>query len=100
MHWLLVIPFYVFIAIAVFLTLSILCRVLRLKLAAHTLAVTAVILGVGVVFLSFFEHIIDLPDLNGWRLLVLAAVTFVLAALDTLLEPVLPLPLDKELAEV
>lgn len=100
MHWLLVIPFYVFIAIAVFLTLSIVCRVFRLKLAAHTLAVTAVILGVGVVFLSFFEHIVDLPDLGGRHLLVLAALTFVLAALDTLLEPLLPLPLDKELAEV
>ena len=100
MRWLLLIPFYVFTAIAVFLLLSIVCRVLRIKLAAHTLAITSVVLGVAVVCLSFFEHFIELPDLTGMRLVILAAVTFLLAAVDTLLEPLLPLPLDKELAEV
>ena len=100
MHWLLVIPFYVFTAIGVFLVLSLLCRVLRLKLAAHTLAVTAVIIGIFVVLLPLFEHLIALPDFNGRRLMMLAGVTFVLAAIDALLEPVLPLPIDDELADV
>lgn len=100
MRWLLLIPFYVFLAIATFLVLSIACRIVRLKLAAHTLAVTAVITGVAIVVLSLFEHWVEIPDLTGMRLVILMVVTFALAALDTLLERILPLPLDQELAEV
>ena len=99
MHWLLLVPFYVFIAIGVFLLLSIFCRVLRLKLSANTLAVTAVIVGVVIVLLPLFEGI-QLSDYTGRRLLVIGAVTFALAAVDTLLESVLPLPLDAELADL
>lgn len=98
MRWLLLIPFYVFTAIGVFLVLSMLCRVLRLKLSANALAVTAVISGVLFVMLPLIEGI-TLADYTGMRLLALAGVTFVLAALDTLLEPLLPLPIDRELAE-
>jgi hypothetical protein len=98
-HYLLLVPFYVFIAIGVFLLLSILCRLLRLKLSANALAVTAVIVGVVIVLLPLFEGI-QLSDYTGRRLLVVAAVTFVLATIDTLLEPVLPLPLDTELADL
>lgn len=99
MHWLLLVPFYVFIAIGVFLLLSILCRILRLKLSANALAVTAVIVGVAIVLLPLFEGI-QLSDYTGRRLLVVAGVTFVLATIDTLLESVLPLPLDAELADL
>lgn len=99
MHWLLLVPFYVFIAIGVFLTLSIACRILRLKLSANALAVTAVITGVVVVLLPLVEGI-TLSDYTGRRLLMVAGVTFVLATIDTLLESVLPLPLDAELADL
>jgi hypothetical protein len=98
-HWFFLVPFYVFIAIGVFLTLSILCRMVRLKVAANTLAVTAVITGVFVVLLPLFEGV-QLSDYTGRRLLMVGAVTFVLATIDTLLEPVLPLPMDQELAEL
>ncbi|MBX3027613.1 hypothetical protein KF840_22165 [bacterium] len=99
MHYLLLVPFYVFIAIGVFLLLSILCRVLRLKLSANALAVTAVTVGVVIVLLPLFEGI-QLADYTGRRLLLVAGVTFVLATIDTLLEPLLPLPLDAELADL
>lgn len=99
MHWLLLVPFYVFIAIGVFLSLSILCRILRLNLSANALAVSAVIVGVGIVLLPLFEGI-QLSDYTGRRLLLVVGVTFVLAAIDTLLESVLPLPLDAELADL
>lgn len=99
MHWLFLVPFYVFIAIGVFLSLSILCRLLRLKLSANALAVTAVIVGVVIVLLPLFEGI-QLSDYTGRRLLMVGAVTFVLATIDTLLEPLLPLPLDAELADL
>ena len=99
MHWLLLVPFYVFIAIGVFLLLSILCRIVRLKLSANALAVTAVVVGVFVVLLPLFEGI-QLADYTGRRLLMVAGVTFVLATIDTLLQAVLPLPLDAELADL
>lgn len=99
MHWFFLVPFYVFIAIGVFLTLSILCRLVRLKVAANTLAVTAVVTGVVVVLLPLIEGI-QLSDYTGRRLLMVGAVTFLLATIDTLLEPVLPLPMDQELAEL
>jgi hypothetical protein len=98
-HYLLLVPFYVFTAIGVFLLLSILCRLLRLKLSANTLAVTAVIVGVVIVLLPLFEGI-QLSDYTGRRLLMVGVATFVLATIDTLLEPFLPLPLDAELADL
>ena len=99
MHWFLLVPFYVFIAIGVFLLLSILCRVLRLKLSANALAVTAVVVGVVIVLLPLFEGI-QLSDYTGRRLLMIGVATFVLATIDTLLEPLLPLPLDADLADL
>ena len=99
MHYFLLVPFYVFIAIGVFLLLSILCRVLRLKLTANALAVTAVVVGVVIVLLPLFEGI-QLSDYTGRRLLVIGAVTFLHATIDTLLESLLPLPLDAELADL
>lgn len=99
MHYFLLVPFYVFVAIGVFLLLSVLCRILRLKLSANALAVTAVIVGVVIVLLPLFEGI-TLADYTGRRLLVVGGVTFLLATIDTLLESVLPLPLDAELADL
>jgi hypothetical protein len=98
-HWLLLIPFYVFIAIGIFLLLSILCRVVRVKLSANALAVTAVVVGVMVALLPLAEGV-ELSDYTGRRLLLVVATTFALAAIDTLLEPLLPLPLDAELPEL
>ncbi len=98
MRWLLLIPFYVFTAIGVFLVLSMLCRILRLKLSANALAITSVAAGIAFVLLPLLEGI-TLADYSGLRLLALAGVTFLLATLDTLLEPLLPLPIDRELSE-
>lgn len=99
LHAFILVPFYVFIAIGMFLTLSILCRLVRLKVSANALAVTAVITGVFVALLPLVEGI-HLEDYTGRRLLMVAAVTFLLATVDTLIEPLLPLPMDQELAEL
>jgi hypothetical protein len=98
-HYLFLVPFYVFIAIGVFLFLSIVCRILRLKLTANALAVTAVTVGVFIVLLPLFEGV-QVTDYTGRRLLVVGLVTFALATIDTLLETLLPLPLDRELADL
>jgi hypothetical protein len=100
MHWLVVIPFYFFAAIATFLLLALAARALRLRVGANGLATAAVLLAVAVVAVPLAADWIDLAHLTGRRLLVLAAATVVLAALDTLLQSVLPLPADRDLAEL
>ncbi len=99
MHWLVVVPFYFFSAILTFLVLALVCRVTRAKIGANPLATIAVILAVGVVAVPLSLDWIDLAHMNGRRLLVLAVATVVLAAIDTLLQPLLPLPADRDLAE-
>ncbi len=99
MHWLVVIPFYFFAAILTFLVLALASRIVRLKVGANALAIAAVVLAVAVVAVPLAADWIDLAHLTGRRLLALGAATFVLAALDTLLQPVLPLPVDRDLSE-
>jgi hypothetical protein len=99
LHWLVVVPFYFFAAILTFLVLSLLSRIVRLQVGANSLAIVSVILAVGVVAVPLALDWIDLPHLNGRRLLALGVATFVLAALDTLLQPLLPLPADRDLSE-
>lgn len=97
-HYLLVIPLYFFTALATFLVLALVSRVLRLKVGANTLATAAVILGLGAVALPLALDWIDLHHLRGRQLLIIGGITFALAALDTLLEPLLSAPFDQELS--
>ena len=99
LHSLVVIPFYFFAALGTFLALALTSRILRLKVGANALATAAVILGVAVVAVPLALDWVDLQHMTGRFLLGLGAVTFVLAALDTLLQRLLPLPIDRELAE-
>lgn len=98
MHWLVVIPYYFFSAVLCFLVLALAARILRLRVGANLLATAAVLLAVVAVAVSLTAGWVDLADLTLWRLLSLAAVSFVAAALDALLRPILPLPADADLA--
>jgi hypothetical protein len=98
-HALVVIPFYFFAALSTFLVLALVSRILRLQVGANTLATTAVILAVAVVAVPLFLDWIDLAHLNGRRLLALGGISVLLAAIDTLLQRLLPLPADRDLAE-
>lgn len=99
MHWLMVIPFYFFGALLTFLLLALGSRILRLKVGANPLATAAVVVSIGgLITLLGLVDVIDMAHLTGRQLLVLGGATFVLAALDTLLAPALPLPLDGELS--
>lgn len=100
LHTLIVVPFYFFSAILTFLVLALACRITRAKIGANSLAIVAVILAVAVVAVPLALDWIDLAHMNGRRLLVLAVATVVLAAVDTLLQPLLPLPADRDLAEL
>ena len=99
MHWLILIPFYFFGATGLFLLLTIASRLLRLKVTASTLAVTSVVLGLAFVIVPLVSDLLDLEHYAGRYVLGLGLVTFLIAAVDTILEPLLPLPLDQELAQ-
>lgn len=98
MHWLVVIPFYFFSALAVFLSLAVASRILRLKVGANTIATAAVCLAVLALAVPLIANWADVEDLTGRRLLILGAASFVLAGLDTFLQSLLPLPIDAELS--
>ncbi len=98
-HWLVVIPFYFFSAIGTFLLLAIGSRIVRLQVGANALAIAAVIIAVALVAATLATGWTDLEHLAGRRLLGLGVATFVLAAIDTLLQTWLPLPADRDLAE-
>jgi len=100
LHALIVVPFYFFSAILTFLVLALACRFARAKIGANSLAIVAVVLAVAVVAVPLALDWIDLAHMNGRRLLALAVATVVLAAVDTLLQPLLPLPADRDLAEL
>lgn len=98
MHALIVVPFYFFSALATFLTLAILCRLVRAPIGANTLATTAVVVAVAVVAVPLALDWIDIPHLRLPLLGLLIAITFGLAAFDVLLQRLLPIPADRELA--
>jgi hypothetical protein len=98
-HWLVVVPFYFFSAILMFLVLALVSRLVRLQIGANALAITAVVLALAVVATPLAAHWIGLAQLTARPLLALTAATFLLAALDTLLQPLLPLPVDRELSD-
>ena len=100
MHWLVVIPFYFFGALTAFLLLSLASRMVRLRLGVNAVATASVVLAIIALALPLAFDWIGVEDLSGRRLLALGAASFVLAALDTVLRPLLPLPADRDLAEL
>jgi hypothetical protein len=99
-HWILLIPYYFFAALALLLAAVLTARVLRLRVSVNPLALGAVLAAIAIV---------ALPPLLGWtglgaytvpRMLLLAAASLVIAFLDALLAPRLPLDLDRELADL
>ena len=54
--------------------------------------------GLSFVAVPLMSDLLDLEHYAGRYLLGLGTITFLLAAIDTILEPLLPLPLDHELA--
>ncbi len=99
MRWLILVPFYFFAAVGVFFALSLLCRGLRLALAANTAAVASALLGLVVVFVPLLSGRVPLPDYSLRALLPLLLGGFALAALDLFAAAHRPLPLDRELGE-
>lgn len=100
MHAFILVPFYFFGAISSLLLLILLCRLGRLPVRVHTLAVTAASASLIGVALPLLAGLTDLHAYTAPRMLGLAATSLLLAALDTGLRSALPLHLDEELEEL
>lgn len=99
LHWLIVIPFYFFTALLVFFVLAITCRVLRARVGANPLAITAAVTALVATVVPAALGWLPLEAYTSMRMVALAVGSFVLAVLDMLLMPTLGLPLDDELRD-
>jgi hypothetical protein len=97
MHWVILIPYYFFCALAVLPLLMIVSRLLRLTVAINTLVGAAIVLSLAGVIVPLALDWVDLSALTGRPMLLLGLLSFVFAAGDAALARRLPLPLDQEL---
>lgn len=100
MHWLILLPYYFFTAIGTSLLLLLLCRLVRARVGSSSLVTAAVILSLIGVAAPLVSGQMGIDDYSTLGFLVLAAASLLLAGLDTLLQPLLPLPADDELAQL
>lgn len=99
-HWLLLIPYYFFGALASLLVLILLTRLARLRPSISLLATVSVGLGIAGVTVPLLTGCLGLADYTVRRVFALVAATCVLALLDACLQPLLASPLDTELREL
>lgn len=98
LHWLIVVPYYFFLAMAYLSILMVGSRLLRIPAAINTL----VGISIAVAFLDLVVLLgfvgISIRSFTLLPLLAIFAVSLAFAAIDVLLARRLPLPLDEELA--
>ena len=99
-HWLLLIPYYFFCALASLLLLILVTRVTRIRLSLNALATTSVVVGLAVAIVPISAGWLTLGDYSVGRMFLIVAASCVLALVDAVLQRWLSLPLDKELAEL
>lgn len=100
LHWLILIPYYFFLALSLALSFVLVARLVRAPLSANHLVTAAVLLALGGVSLPLATGWAVIDDYTTRGFVLLATASFLLAALDTLLATALPLPLDRELEGV
>lgn len=100
MRGLILIPYYFVGALAAMPLLLVASRMLRLTVAINTLTLGALAFTVVAIALPLAVGWLELRQFTAWPLAAIILLSFVLAALDSLLARVLPLPLDQELREL
>ena len=99
LHWMVVVPFYLFGSITLLLSFILAARLLRLRVSVGPLVPGACALAIGLVVVPLVAGWVTLDAYGGRVLVVLVVASFALAGLDALLQPLVPLPLDEELRE-
>lgn len=99
-HWLLLIGFYFFTSLTCLLALTVISRLVRASVAVNTLVMTSISVSFIAILVPLLTGWARLTDYSGTRLLMLGVASFILAAIDLILQRWLPLPLDEELAEL
>jgi hypothetical protein len=97
LHWLIVIPLYFFGSITLLLSFILAARLLRLRVSVDPLVTAASALAIGLIVVPLVAGWVTLDAYAGLVLAVLIVASFALAGLDTLLQSLVPLPLDEEL---
>jgi hypothetical protein len=99
LHWLIVIPLYFFASLALLLSFILVARLLRLRVSVEPLTAGASALAFALIVAPLVAGWVTLDAYTGRILLVLIVASFAAVGVDTLLQPLLPLPLDDELRE-
>jgi hypothetical protein len=100
LHWLIVIPLYFFAALSLLLLSIVGARLLRLRVSINPIVTAAVSAALLLVVAPVVIGWVTLEIYTGRLLVALLLASFAIAALDTLLQSLLPLRLDKELEEL
>ncbi len=100
LHWLVVIPYYFFLALAYLGLLMVGTRLLRIKASINTLVGISIAISFLDLVVLLGGGFLSIESFTFLPLLGIFAVSLVCAALDSLLERRLPLPLDEELAAI
>jgi hypothetical protein len=99
-HWFFLIPFYFFGALTAFLVLVLLSRLGRFAVPINFVAMAAVAIGLAGVLVPPLTGLARVDDYTLGGMLSLAALSILLAYVDSVLEPRLPLPLDRAMREL
>ena len=99
LHWLIVVPLYFFGNMTLCLSFIVAARLLRLRVSVEPLVTGTSALAIVLTVVPLVAGWVTLDASAGRVLIVLIVASFAVAGLDTLLQSLLPLPLDKELRE-
>ncbi|HXQ22828.1 MAG TPA: hypothetical protein VN812_14210 [Candidatus Acidoferrales bacterium] len=97
LHWLILIPYYFVGTLAALPFLMLICRLIRLKVAINVLVGTAIALSLAAIIVPAACKWLDPRAFTGRPMLLLVLLSFLFAAVDGVLAPHLPLPLDDEI---
>jgi hypothetical protein len=86
-------------SITLLLSFILAARLLRLRVSVEPLVTGACALAIGLIAVPLVAGWVTLDAFAGRVLVVLIVASFALAGVDTLLQPLVPLPLDEELRE-
>lgn len=96
-HYLILFPYYFFLALCLLPAFILLSRIARLKLEIHTLVGAAILVSISALVFLLNRGDVAIEHLGPFPMLGLAGISFLLAAVDAMLARFLPLPLDEQL---